>query len=84
MDDKEKKLFTLMWSLLGQYRQLLGDALPQFQEVVVVLNDGRTPSPEQLQRWEQGYRAFDQKLLELTANLESLRPIVDPLFGYDA
>jgi hypothetical protein len=84
MDDKERQLFTLMWSLLGDYQTLLGDALPAFHQVVSVVGGGNMPSPEQGQRWEQDYRAFDQRLHELTASLESLRPIADPLFRYDA
>jgi hypothetical protein len=84
MDNKERQLFTLMWSLLGKYQALLGDAIPVFHEAVSVIGGGNAPSREQLQGWEQDYRAFDQRLHELTANLESLRPIADPLFRFDA
>jgi hypothetical protein len=83
MDSKEKQLFTLMWALLKKYQALLGESLPVFHEVVTTLGGGKTPTPEQLHAWEQGYLTFDQKLHEVTANLEALRPIADPLFGYD-
>jgi hypothetical protein len=84
MDSKERQLFTLMLSLLGKYQALLGDALPVIQEVVSVLGAGNLPSDEQLKAWDEKSRAFDQRLHEVTANLESLRPIADPLFRFDA
>ena len=84
MDDKERQLFTMMWSLLNEYQTLLGDALPVIQEVVSVIGGGNSPSDEQLQAWDIKHRAFDQRLHEVTENLESLRPIADPLFRYDA
>jgi hypothetical protein len=84
MDNKERQLFTLMWSLLKKYQTQLGDVLPVIQEVVSVIGAGHSPSAEQLQAWDTKYRAFDQRLHELTANLESLRLIADPLFGFDA
>jgi hypothetical protein len=84
MDDKERQLFTLMWSLLNKYQTLLGDALPVIHEVVSVIGGGNVPSDEQLQAWDSKRHAFDQRLHEVTANLESLRLIADPLFRYDA
>ena len=84
MDEKERKLFTLMWQLLCRYQQLLGDTLPVFQQINGVLESGKTPSDEQVRSWRSDYRKFDQGLYELAALLESLRPIADPLFGFDA
>jgi hypothetical protein len=84
MDSKERQLFTLMWSLVGKYIVLLGDALPVIHEVVSVIGEGNSPSAEQLQSWDTKRRAFDQRFCELSANVESLRQIADPLFGFDA
>jgi hypothetical protein len=84
MDSKERQLFTLMWSLLVKHHQLLGDVLPLVRDIVDVLGDGSTPSPEQLRTWKERYDEMNQTLYELTANFESLRQVADPLFGFDA
>jgi hypothetical protein len=84
MDEKERQLFTLMWTLLGKYSNLLGDVLPVISEIREVLVMGVTPSPEQLHSWKEKSDVFDQEFYELTAKIEALRPIADPLFVFDA
>ena len=84
MDTKERQLFTLMWSLVEKQQKLLGDFLPVVHEIVKVLEDGLTPSQEQLRTWKERYDEMDRRLYELNGAFESLRQVADPLFGYDA
>ncbi len=84
MDDKERQLFILMWSLLEKHHQLLGEFLPVVNEIVDALGDGSTPSPEQRRTWKERYDEMNQKLYELNGHFASVRQVADPLFRLDA
>jgi hypothetical protein len=84
MEEKDKQLFRLTWSLVEKHQVLLGDAFPLIHDIVATLHKG-LPSREQLDAWQESYRAFDQRLHELTVAFAELIQDVDPtLRGYDA
>lgn len=84
MNEKEKSIFTMMWSLLLKHHQLLGDTLPIANEIASAFEGGSTPSPEQLLAWKERYDEMNRTFCELTGDFAALQKVSDPLFRFDS
>jgi len=83
-DSQLKQVLALAWDLVQKEHELLRLAISTAQDMGTSLIAKTEPTPQQWSAWDEAQKRAIDKLPELTASLESIRRIVEPLFPMDS
>jgi hypothetical protein len=84
MDPKCLEIIALTWDLVQKEHKLLSLVIPTAQDIAQCLIAGQKPTPEQVDAWDAINSQVTHRMIELTANFESVRKAVTPVLRFDA
>jgi hypothetical protein len=84
MDAKCLEIISLTWDLVQKEHKLLSLVIPTAQDIALCMIEGRKPTPEQVAAWDSINTQVSGRMLQLTADIESVRKAVTPVLRFDA
>jgi hypothetical protein len=84
MDRKCLEIIGLTWDLAKQEHNLLALVIPATLNVAKCISEGRQPTTEEIQAWNEVNAQLARRMSDITASFTSVREAVTPMLRFDA
>ena len=84
MDRKCLEIIGLTWDLAQQEHSLLALIVPATLNVAKCISEGRQPTAEEIQAWNEVNGQLTHRMSDITASFASVREAVTPMLRFDA